>query len=82
MAKLEINIPNAKIPLLKEALGYQDTIINEEGEEVANPQSEKDYAEEILIGFLKSKVANYEKRQAIANTSYTDTSDFTQAEGQ
>lgn len=82
MAQLQIEIPNAKVNLLKSALGYQDTIIDENGDEVANPQSAKDFAEEYLINILKKQVKNYEKRQALQNATLTDTSDFTQTSGQ
>lgn len=81
MATLQIDIPNNKVDILKAALGYQDTIINEEGEEIANTQSAKDFAENWIIDQLKRQVKNYEKRQALNAAVFTDVG-LTQTEGQ
>ena len=81
MATLQIDIPNNKVDILKAALGYQDTIINEAGEEIANPQSAKDFAENWIIDQLKRQVKNYEKRQALNAAVFTDVG-LTQTEGQ
>ena len=78
MITLEINIPDNKATLLKAALGYQDKVEDgvdpETGEVILidNPQNAKDYAEELLVNFLKTKVARYERQKAIQELVATD----------
>jgi hypothetical protein len=72
MIKLEINIPDNKAKLLKDALGYQDKIIDEEGKEIDNPQKPIDFAEEQIGNFLKQKVRRYERQEAIRNITPSD----------
>lgn len=76
MATLQITIPNNKIELLKNALGYQDQLeqINEAGEIVTinNPQTPKQFAEEVILNYLKTAVRNYERNEAVKSTVHTD----------
>lgn len=84
MAKLNINIPNTKVELLKAAIGYPETVMQEDPEnagemiEVANPQTPQDYAEKWIISQLRGAVVSYEKEKAKVTATLTDTSDFTQ----
>jgi len=44
--------------------GYQETIINEQGEEIANPQSKKEFANEKLMQEIIHKVSAVRRRVA------------------
>jgi hypothetical protein len=80
MVDLTITIPNNKVELVKKALGYQETIIQskEDGtsEEVPNPETAAQYAERLIIEFLKQRVKAHERREAIKAIQYSDVSDI------
>jgi hypothetical protein len=72
MPDIIITIPTDKVDLIKNAIGYQETIIDDEGNEVPNPESALAYAEKVLIKHLKNQVRRYEKQLAVRNATYTD----------
>lgn len=72
MAQITITIPNNKVGLVKDALGYQDKIANEEGVEIDNPQTPQEFAQEWIIKQIRLKVRKYEKTLAANNVTHTD----------
>lgn len=72
MATLTITIPNEKVTLLKKALGYEDKVIDGEGNEIDNPQSATQYAEKWITEQLKRQVWAYERSEAVRNLQETD----------
>ena len=65
---ITINIPDAIATRVVNGVAYQhgyaDTIINEQGEEIDNPETKAVYAKRMVIQNIKNAVRAYEATQA------------------
>jgi hypothetical protein len=50
--------------------GYQETVTDEKGETVANPESKKDFANRMLVEQIKRWVNGWRKTQAEKEVTY------------
>lgn len=71
MAQITINIPNDQLSRVINAMavqyGYEETIINQSGQVIANPQTKAEFAKAMVIKFAKAAVIAYEASLAVAD---------------
>lgn len=75
MATISITVPNDKVALVKAALGYEDTIKDEEGNDIPNPQSAAAFFQEWVAKKVRREVFVYEvqkDREAFTPTNTDD----------
>lgn len=51
---------------------YQATVTNEQGEEIPNPQTMKDFANKVIIRFVKESVHAKRANKAREQATYTE----------
>ncbi len=68
MASISVTIPNPVLSRILDAFAAEynrpDTVLNEQGEQVSNPESEADFAKRKVMEYIKSVTKSYEAKAA------------------
>jgi hypothetical protein len=68
MAEIKLTVPDVAIPRIRDAFcaeyNYQETVLNQEGEYVPNPQNKLAFTKQQIIEFVKQTTRNYEANKA------------------
>lgn len=75
MAQIVLNIPDAILPRVVNALTFDYQPILEDG--TPNPQTRNQYAKQVIINFIKNRIRQLEQNATIRNLSDSINNDIT-----